>query len=179
MPDTMSTLCCRSTSHSLLVTHLAYSTRKTLPGIYDLHCFYEWYTVLYVIAYLFFFFFFYLFNLLRRNEGQAGKGTFHSTGRKKSHSYKKKKKRNSCGTSVCLGCGVIRLPVWRFALDCLFFFSQITHYKQYPPDLNKVYSYFECRRKKGAQFNEVVFFGLQYLLKKYITGVYQKSMIYS
>uniref|UniRef100_A0A3B5L602 Nicotinamide phosphoribosyltransferase n=1 Tax=Xiphophorus couchianus TaxID=32473 RepID=A0A3B5L602_9TELE len=32
------------------------------------------------------------------------------------------------------------------------------------------YSYFECRQKKGSQFNEVVFFGLQYLLKKYLTG---------
>lgn len=47
---------------------------------------------------------------------------------------------------------------------------KITHYKQYPPDVSKIYSYFECRRKKGAQFNEVVFFGLQYLLKKYLTG---------
>uniref|UniRef100_A0A9J8BVR5 Nicotinamide phosphoribosyltransferase n=1 Tax=Cyprinus carpio carpio TaxID=630221 RepID=A0A9J8BVR5_CYPCA len=47
---------------------------------------------------------------------------------------------------------------------------KITHYKQYPPNVSKVYSYFECRRKKGAQFNEVVFFGLQYLLKKYLAG---------
>ncbi|XP_029630853.1 nicotinamide phosphoribosyltransferase 2 [Salmo trutta] len=48
---------------------------------------------------------------------------------------------------------------------------KITHYKQYPPNVNKVYSYFECRRKKGgAQFNEIVFFGLQYLLKKYLSG---------
>lgn len=47
---------------------------------------------------------------------------------------------------------------------------KITHYKQYPPDVSKIYSYFECRRKKGAQFNEVVFFGLQYLLMKYLTG---------
>uniref|UniRef100_A0A3B4B1D9 Nicotinamide phosphoribosyltransferase n=1 Tax=Periophthalmus magnuspinnatus TaxID=409849 RepID=A0A3B4B1D9_9GOBI len=47
---------------------------------------------------------------------------------------------------------------------------KITHYKQYPPDVSKIYSYFECRRKKGSQFNEVVFFGLQYLLKKYLTG---------
>uniref|UniRef100_A0AAQ6IRC5 Nicotinamide phosphoribosyltransferase N-terminal domain-containing protein n=1 Tax=Anabas testudineus TaxID=64144 RepID=A0AAQ6IRC5_ANATE len=46
----------------------------------------------------------------------------------------------------------------------------ITHYKQYPPNISKIYSYFECRRKKGSQFNEVVFFGLQYLLKKYLTG---------
>ncbi|XP_056131118.1 nicotinamide phosphoribosyltransferase 2 [Lampris incognitus] len=47
---------------------------------------------------------------------------------------------------------------------------KITHYKQYPPNISKIYSYFECRRKKGSQFNEVVFFGLQYLLKKYLTG---------
>lgn len=47
---------------------------------------------------------------------------------------------------------------------------KITHYKQYPPDVSKIYSYFECRRKKDSQFNEVVFFGLQYLLKKYLTG---------
>ncbi|MBN3308770.1 NAMPT phosphoribosyltransferase, partial [Amia calva] len=47
---------------------------------------------------------------------------------------------------------------------------QITHYKQYPPDVGKIYSYFECRTKKGDRFNEVVFFGLQYLLKKYLSG---------
>ncbi|KAL7407335.1 hypothetical protein ABVT39_006981 [Epinephelus coioides] len=47
---------------------------------------------------------------------------------------------------------------------------KITHYKQYPPNVSKIYSYFECRRKKGSQFSEVVFFGLQYLLKKYLIG---------
>ncbi|XP_056096775.1 nicotinamide phosphoribosyltransferase 2 [Rhinichthys klamathensis goyatoka] len=47
---------------------------------------------------------------------------------------------------------------------------KITHYKQYPPNVSKVYSYFECRHNKGAQFSEVVFFGLQYLLKKYLAG---------
>lgn len=47
---------------------------------------------------------------------------------------------------------------------------KVTHHKQYPPDVSKIYSYFECRRKKGSQFQEVVFFGLQYLLKKYLTG---------
>uniref|UniRef100_A0A3B4Z2I8 Nicotinamide phosphoribosyltransferase n=1 Tax=Stegastes partitus TaxID=144197 RepID=A0A3B4Z2I8_9TELE len=52
----------------------------------------------------------------------------------------------------------------------LFLVFQITHYKQYPPNVSKIYSYFECRRKKGSQFSEVVFFGLQYLLKKYLTG---------
>ncbi|KAF3856916.1 hypothetical protein F7725_017639 [Dissostichus mawsoni] len=47
---------------------------------------------------------------------------------------------------------------------------KITHYKQYPPNVSKIYSYFECRRKKGSQFSECVFFGLQYLLKKYLLG---------
>ncbi|TNN88212.1 Nicotinamide phosphoribosyltransferase [Liparis tanakae] len=47
---------------------------------------------------------------------------------------------------------------------------KITHYNQYPPNVTNIYSYFECRRKKGSQFNEVVFFGLQYLLKKYLIG---------
>ncbi|TKS70566.1 Nicotinamide phosphoribosyltransferase [Collichthys lucidus] len=48
--------------------------------------------------------------------------------------------------------------------------TMITHYKQYPPNVSKIYSYFECRHKKGSQLNEVVFFGLQYLLKKYLAG---------
>ncbi|XP_048879124.1 nicotinamide phosphoribosyltransferase 2 isoform X1 [Brienomyrus brachyistius] len=47
---------------------------------------------------------------------------------------------------------------------------KITHYKQYPPDISKVYSYFECRSRNEGHFNEVVFFGLQYLLKKYLAG---------
>ena len=55
---------------------------------------------------------------------------------------------------------------------CRFLVFQITHHKQYPPDVSKIYSYFECRRKKGSQFNEVVFFGLQYLMKKYLTGTF-------
>lgn len=54
----------------------------------------------------------------------------------------------------------------------LFNVFQVTHHRQYPPDVSKIYSYFECRRKKGSQFQEVVFFGLQYLLKKYLTGTF-------
>jgi nicotinamide phosphoribosyltransferase len=38
---------------------------------------------------------------------------------------------------------------------------------QYPPGTEKVYSYFECR---GGKFPEVCFFGLQYYIKKYLTG---------
>jgi len=40
-----------------------------------------------------------------------------------------------------------------------------THWKQYPPKTTKVYSYFESR---GGDWDETVFFGLQYLLMKYL-----------
>jgi nicotinamide phosphoribosyltransferase len=43
-----------------------------------------------------------------------------------------------------------------------------SHYKQYPPNTEHVYSYFESR---GGEFDEVVFFGLQYFLKEYLTGI--------
>ncbi len=44
---------------------------------------------------------------------------------------------------------------------------KITHWKQYPPGTEKVYSYFESR---GGKFDSTVFFGLQYFLKKYLEG---------
>lgn len=44
---------------------------------------------------------------------------------------------------------------------------KVTHWRQYPPGTEHVYSYFESR---GGEFNEVVFFGLQYFLKKYLEG---------
>lgn len=44
---------------------------------------------------------------------------------------------------------------------------KISHWKQYPPKTEKVYSYFESR---GGEFSETVFFGLQYYLKKYLEG---------
>lgn len=40
---------------------------------------------------------------------------------------------------------------------------KLTHWKQYPPGTEKVYSYFESR---GGMFEETVFFGLQYYLEK-------------
>jgi nicotinamide phosphoribosyltransferase len=42
-----------------------------------------------------------------------------------------------------------------------------THWKQYPPGTERIYSYFESR---GGRFDEVVFFGLQYYLDRYLTG---------
>ena len=38
------------------------------------------------------------------------------------------------------------------------------HWDMLPPNTNKVYSYFESRT--GAKYNNTVFFGLQYILKK-------------
>ena len=45
---------------------------------------------------------------------------------------------------------------------------KVSHAKQYPPNTEYVYSYFESR---GGQFRDVVFFGLQYYIKKYLEGV--------
>ena len=44
---------------------------------------------------------------------------------------------------------------------------KISHYKQYPPNTSTIYSYFESR---GGRFENVVFFGLQYYLKEYLSG---------
>ena len=42
-----------------------------------------------------------------------------------------------------------------------------SHFRQYPEDTKQVYSYLESR---GGEFEKTVFFGLQYLLKKYLVG---------
>ncbi|HEY5312436.1 MAG TPA: nicotinate phosphoribosyltransferase [Pirellulales bacterium] len=44
---------------------------------------------------------------------------------------------------------------------------KVSHYRQYPPGTERVYSYFESR---GGQFPEAVFFGLQYYLRRYLAG---------
>ncbi len=44
---------------------------------------------------------------------------------------------------------------------------KITHWLQYAPGTEKVYSYFESR---GGKFEKTLFFGLQYYLKKYLEG---------
>jgi len=45
---------------------------------------------------------------------------------------------------------------------------KVTHWRQYPPGTEYVYSYMECR--DGAVFPETCFFSLQYILKKYLEG---------
>jgi nicotinamide phosphoribosyltransferase len=44
----------------------------------------------------------------------------------------------------------------------------MSHYRQYPPGTEYVYSYFESR---GGKFGETCFFGLQYFIKRYLEGV--------
>ncbi|XP_050722637.1 nicotinamide phosphoribosyltransferase-like [Eriocheir sinensis] len=50
-----------------------------------------------------------------------------------------------------------------------------SHYKVYPPGTTKLYAYFESR---GGKFPYTVFFGLQYLLKRWLCGpVLTKEMV--
>ncbi len=44
---------------------------------------------------------------------------------------------------------------------------KVTHWKQYPPGTTKVFSFFESR---GGMFPDVTFYGLQYYLKRYLSG---------
>ncbi|KAH3828056.1 nicotinamide phosphoribosyltransferase-like [Dreissena polymorpha] len=44
---------------------------------------------------------------------------------------------------------------------------KVTHHLQYPPNTTNVYSYFESR---GGKFPSTVFFGLQYILKRWLCG---------
>ncbi len=44
---------------------------------------------------------------------------------------------------------------------------KVSHHRQYPPGTESVFSYFESR---GGAFDDTVFFGLQYYLKKYLAG---------
>lgn len=44
---------------------------------------------------------------------------------------------------------------------------KLSHWKQYPKGTSKVFSFFESR---GGMFDQVVFFGLQYLLQEHLAG---------
>ena len=44
---------------------------------------------------------------------------------------------------------------------------KLAHHLQYPPNTTKVMSYFESR---GGKFPKTVFFGLQYVLKRWLVG---------
>lgn len=52
---------------------------------------------------------------------------------------------------------------------------KVTHHNQYPEGTTHVYSYFESR---GGKFSEVCFFGLQYIIKRWLVGpVVTREMI--
>ena len=44
---------------------------------------------------------------------------------------------------------------------------QVSHHRQYPENTTHVYSYFESR---GGKFANVTFFGLQYIIKRWLVG---------
>lgn len=53
---------------------------------------------------------------------------------------------------------------------------KLTHYKMYPPGTRYIGSYLESRA--GGEYDHTVFFGLQYILDRYLTGVrVTRSMI--
>lgn len=60
------------------------------------------------------------------------------------------------------------MPHWLNNICWLTDSYKVSHYRQYPPGAQRVFSYFEARR--GAQFDPVVFFGLQYFLQTYLSG---------
>lgn len=45
---------------------------------------------------------------------------------------------------------------------------KVTHHYFYPENTQKIYSYLESRT--GSKFNKTVFYGLQYIIKKYLEG---------
>jgi len=47
---------------------------------------------------------------------------------------------------------------------------KISHFAQYPPGTEYVYSYFESRGCEEPEWKEVTFFGLQYIMKEYMVG---------
>ena len=63
----------------------------------------------------------------------------------------------------------ICLRLWMHRMMSMLFsvLYQVTHHLQYPPNTSLVYSYFESR---GGKFDDTLFFGPQYILKRWLTG---------
>ncbi|WLT39118.1 nicotinamide phosphoribosyltransferase domain-containing protein [Synechocystis sp. B12] len=51
---------------------------------------------------------------------------------------------------------------------------KVSHWLQYPPDTTAMYSYVESR---GGRYPVTVFFGLQYILKRYLTQSIEPWMV--
>ena len=57
---------------------------------------------------------------------------------------------------------------WLNNICCLTDSYKVSHFKQYPPETRRVYSYLESRF--GSTYPEVCFFGLRYFLERYLAG---------
>ncbi len=51
---------------------------------------------------------------------------------------------------------------------------KVSHWLQYPPETTAMYSYVESR---GGKYPITVFFGLQYILKRYLSQPIEKWMV--
>ncbi|CAK9068630.1 unnamed protein product [Durusdinium trenchii] len=78
------------------------------------------------------------------------------------------------------------LASWQDNIILLSDSYKVSHYRQYPPGTQYVYSYFESRGCDREGWDSVCFFGLQYFLKRYLTGqvvtrekIEQAAKIYS
>ena len=49
-----------------------------------------------------------------------------------------------------------------------------SHFLQYPPSTSSLFAYFENR---GGPYGQVMFFGLQYILKRYLEQLVTKEMV--
>ena len=78
--------------------------------------------------------------------------------------------------AISFSCSLLQLlvlirPCFTLCMCCY----KVTHHKQYPENTSTVYSYFESR---GGKFPKTVFFGLQYILKRWFLGpVITKEMV--
>lgn len=60
----------------------------------------------------------------------------------------------------------LKMSDYNLILDADFY--KISHYKQYPPGTTKLFSYIESRGSDTPRYKSTVFFGLQYIIKKYL-----------
>ena len=80
--------------------------------------------------------------------------------------------------AISFSCSLLQLLVHVLIRPCFTLCMccyKVTHHKQYPENTSTVYSYFESR---GGKFPKTVFFGLQYILKRWFLGpVITKEMV--
>eukprot|EP00440_Ansanella_granifera_P074322 gb/GFBE01080654.1/.p1 GENE.gb/GFBE01080654.1/~~gb/GFBE01080654.1/.p1 ORF type:complete len:586 (+),score=164.51 gb/GFBE01080654.1/:1-1758(+) len=71
----------------------------------------------------------------------------------------------AAGSTTCVPC-----VAWEDNIILATDSYKYSHYKQYPPGTEYVYSYFESRGCEIPGWDHVCFFGLQYFIKRYLVG---------